>query len=126
MEKMTAYCGLECDSCLILLATLEQDKSQQQAMKEKIAEKCSALYGISLNPEEITGCDGCRSNTGRIFSGCLRCEIRSCAIERNLESCAYCDDYKCLKLQKHFELDPHAQMRLEELRKMFNPSKLND
>jgi hypothetical protein len=121
MEKITAYCGLACDSCLILLATLEQDESQQQTMRESIAEKCSAIYGMSLKPEDITDCDGCRSNTGRIFSGCLSCGIRTCAIERNLSSCAYCNEYACVKLQKHFELDPQAQIRLEEIRQIINP-----
>lgn len=44
MEIMLAYCGLTCDSCPIHLATLEQDKSRQQTMRESIAEQCSCGY----------------------------------------------------------------------------------
>ena len=116
MEKMIAYCGLKCDTCPIHLATLEQDRSHQQTMRKSIVEKCSMHYGMNLQPEDITDCDGCRANTGRLFSGCLNCEIRKCAIEKNIESCAYCSDYACEILKKHFSLDPSAQTRLEEIR----------
>ncbi len=116
MEKMIAYCGLLCDSCPIHLATLQKDKFLRQTMRASIAEQCSRQYGLNLQPEDITDCDGCRANTGRLFSGCLTCEIRKCAIRKNIESCAYCTDYPCKKLKKHFLLEPGAQKRLEELR----------
>ena len=63
MVTMIAYCGLKCDSCPIHLATFEKDKPRQQTMREAIAEQCSKHYGMNLNPEDITDCDGCRANT---------------------------------------------------------------
>jgi len=116
METMIAYCGLTCESCPIYLATFEKDKSQQQTMRESIAEQCNNLYGMNLKSEDITDCDGCRANTGRIFSGCLSCEIRKCASTKNIDSCAFCNDYACTILEKHFSLDPSAKIRLEEIR----------
>ena len=113
---MIAYCGLICDSCPIHLATIEPDKSRQQTMKVSIAEECAKYYGLDFQPEDINDCDGCRSATGRLFSGCLKCEIRKCAIVRNLENCAFCNDYACERLKEHFLLDPDAQSRLEEIR----------
>jgi len=113
---MMAYCGLECDNCPIHLATSEQDESRQKAMRISIAEECRIHYGLKLQPEDITDCDGCRSGSGRLFSGCFNCEIRKCAIMKNLESCAYCTDYACNKLKEYFLLDPGAQTRLEEIR----------
>ena len=117
MEAMIAYCGLNCGSCPIHLATLEQDKAKQQKMRESIARQCTEVYHMNLMPEDITDCDGCRADTGRIFSGCLNCEIRKCAILKNIESCAYCNDYACERLKKHFSLDPDAETRLEEIRR---------
>jgi hypothetical protein len=117
MEKMIAYCGLDCGSCPIHLATLEQDKSRQYAMRESIAEQLSKYYGIDSPPENINDCDGCRSDSERIYTGCLQCNIRECAIGRNIKSCALCNDYSCDNLRKHFSLDPFAQTRLEEIRK---------
>jgi len=116
METTIAYCGLTCESCPIHLATLEQDKSQQQAMRESIAEQCSEIYGMNLQLEDINDCNGCRANSGRLFSGCLNCEIRKCASQRNIESCAFCSDYACGILKEHFSHDSSAQTRLEEIR----------
>ncbi len=116
MATMIAYCGLTCDTCPIHLATFEQDKSRQRALRESIAEQCSKLYGMNLQPEDITDCDGCRANTGRIFSGCLNCDIRKCASKKNIVSCVFCNDYACETLEKHFSLDPDAKIRLEEIR----------
>ena len=114
---MLAYCGLACGQCLIYLATSEQDESRQKALKISIAEECRIHYRLNLQPEDITDCDGCRSGSGRLFSGCLNYEIRKCAILRKTESCAFCPDYICDRLKKHFLLDPEAQTRLETIRK---------
>jgi hypothetical protein len=116
METRMACCGLICDCCPIHLATFEQDKTRQQIMRESIAEQCSKLYGMNLQSGDISDCDGCRANTGRIFSGCLNCEIRKCASKNNIDNCAFCNDYACETLENHFLLDPNAKIRLEEIR----------
>ena len=116
MDTMVAYCGLTCDSCPIHLATLEQDKSRQKTMRESIAEQCNKIYKMNLQFNDISDCDGCRNNTGRLFSGCMNCEIRKCAIEKNIESCAFCGDYACELLKKHFLLDSNAKTRLDNIR----------
>lgn len=115
MDAMIAYCGLACEPCPIHLATLEQDKFKQQAMRAEIAKICTEQYGMNLRAQDITDCDGCRKSA-RLFSGCARCEIRKCAIERKLESCAFCDEYACEKLLRHFKADPSARTRLEKIR----------
>jgi hypothetical protein len=116
MDTMIAYCGLACNTCPIHLATLEQVLAKRQTMRAAIAHMCREQYGMNLQLRDITDCDGCRSGTGRLFSGCARCEIRKCAIDRKFTSCAFCADYACEKLLKHFETDPSAQVRLEKLR----------
>jgi len=116
MNNMIAYCGLTCDSCPIHLATLEQDNSRQYAMRISIVQLCSEKYGMNLQPEDITDCDGCRANTGRLFSGSWNCEIRKCASRRNLESCAYCPEYTCDILNEFLRREPDAQARLERIR----------
>jgi hypothetical protein len=116
MDTMIAYCGLSCQSCPIHLATLEQDSSKQQTMRAEIARMCKEQYGMNVTIQDITDCDGCRAQTGRLFSGCAKCEIRACAIGKALTSCAYCSDYSCEKLLKHFQTDPTARTRLETMR----------
>jgi hypothetical protein len=113
---MIAYCGLKCDSCLIHMATLEQDLSRQREMRISIARQCTEQYGMKLQPEDVTDCDGCKANTGRLFSGCSKCGISKCANQRDIESCAFCKDYACERLQDFFNHDPEAKIRLEEIR----------
>lgn len=111
-----ACCGLVCDSCPILLATLEKDKSHQKELRALIAEQCNRQYGMNLGLEDITDCEGCATVNGRLFSGCYNCEIRKCANNKELENCAFCPEYCCEILQKHFRSDPEAKERLEEIR----------
>ena len=113
---MIAYCGLDCKGCPIHLATLEPDASRQRTMRIDIVRICAEHYGMDLQLQDVTDCDGCRSQTERLFSGCAKCEIRRCAIDKKLMSCAFCADYACQKLRKHFETDPGARERLEAVR----------
>lgn len=116
MDAMIALCGLNGATCPIHLATVEPDRPKQRALRIDIARTCSEQYGLTLLPEGVTDCDGCVSHTGVLFWGCSRCEIRKCAIERSVSSCAFCVDYACHRLRKHFEGDPDARTRLETMR----------
>lgn len=120
MNTILAYCGLVCDSCPIHLATLETNITKQAEMRVMIAEELSKIYGTTPKPEIITDCDGCKVSNGRLFTGCADCEIRKCAILKNMTNCAYCSDYACDNLKKHFAIDHDAQNRLEEVRKNEN------
>ncbi len=116
MEPIIAYCGLNCETCPIHVATLEPDKAIQSEMRNSIAKKCNEVYNIQMDAEEITDCDGCKANTGRIFNGCIDCEIQKCATARNMESCGLCPDFPCEMLEHHFIHDPASRVRLEEIR----------
>jgi hypothetical protein len=112
-----AYCGLACDSCPIHLATLEKDDSVKSGMRIEIAEELARIYKTTPKPEIITDCDGCKATDGRLYTGCIDCEIRKCAIVKQVINCAYCGEYACDKLRRHFEIDPGAKVSLEEIRK---------
>jgi hypothetical protein len=115
MNTMTAYCGLACDTCPIYLATLEPDRSRRLSMRSDIALKCNEQYGMNLHADDVNDCDGCRAGA-RLFAGCINCEIRSCATERQVLSCAFCPDYGCERIEAHFKADESARTRLEALR----------
>lgn len=112
---MMAYCGLLCDGCPIHLATLETDLIRKQAMREDIVRQCATEYGINIQLRDVTDCDGCTAETGRIFSGCRNCTIRNCARERGVENCAHCGDYPCEKLDDIFGQEPDAKVRLDAI-----------
>ena len=94
-----AYCGLMCGGCPIYRASREENADKQRQMRIEIARKCNEHYGVQYGPEDVTDCDGCKAQAGKSFQGCLKCEIRPCAQGRKLESCGYCDDFACERLE---------------------------
>jgi len=112
MNRMVAYCGIVCSECPALLATQEDD----DAKRKKVAEAWSKQFNMPVKPEDVN-CDGCMSDSERIVAYANICGIRKCAREKELENCAYCDEYPCEKLTKWFSTVPQARTALEEIRK---------
>jgi len=112
MSKIIAYCGLNCSDCPAYIATQKNNTNEL----ERIAKKWSNERK-QFDAKDIL-CDGCHSDD-RIFQWCKECDIRSCAREKRLESCAYCEDYICELLNNALgkNIDPSAKQRLDEIRK---------
>jgi hypothetical protein len=109
MEKIIAYCGINCSECPAYLATQKDDLEEIK----KVAKEWSSEE-MPFKPEDIY-CDGCTSED-RIFSWCSECPIRSCSRNKGLENCAYCDDYFCDHLKMTFDRTPSAKERLDKIR----------
>ena len=116
MNPLISYCGLACDTCPIYIVTREEDPEVRLTKRAEIARQCREHYGLNYETKDITDCDGCRSKGGRLFSGCIGCEIRNCAVQKSIETCAECEQYPCPTLQAFFIKDPSARIRLEEIR----------
>lgn len=117
LNEMIGFCGLDCSACPIHLAAFEKNEDKKQLVRIDMARAILEHYGLNVSPADITDCDGCRSESGRIFSRCSTCEIRKCATGKNLESCAFCSEYACTKLSKFFAADEGARTRLELIRR---------
>jgi hypothetical protein len=72
---------------------------------------------MKYEPEDITDCDGCRTEGGRLFSRCKLCPFRKCASEKGLEDCAYCAEYARERLETFLASEPTARTRLDEIRR---------
>lgn len=116
MNEALAYCGLVCQTCPIYLATREKNATERRRMRTAIARLCREHYGMEYTPEDISDCDGCRTENGRLFTACRSCAVRKCARQRGLENCAFCSEYVCDRLEAIFNMDPAARKRLDELR----------
>ncbi len=79
MGEMIAFCGLDCNECPALIATQKDSDDERR----RVAELWSKQFNANIKPEDIN-CDGCFSDTGRLFSYCKVCEIRKCGQERVL------------------------------------------
>ncbi len=109
MRKMIAFCGITCTECPAFIATQEDDDSK----RKQVAEEWSKAYNNEIKPEQIN-CNGCLPGQG-IHQQLHICEIRKCGIQRQVQNCAHCVDYKCEKLAKFLENIPEANNTLEKL-----------
>ncbi len=118
-SEMVAYCGLNCITCPIYLATREKNPEKQRQKREQIVIAIKEYLGEEKHVEDITDCDGCKAQGGRLYSGCRNCRIRKCASEKGFENCAYCSEYPCEKLGKFFDsedIDGSAKKRLDAIK----------
>ncbi|MBN2214399.1 MAG: DUF3795 domain-containing protein [Bacteroidales bacterium] len=119
MEEYVSYCGIMCHGCPVYWATRETDPEKKRKMRTEIARICNEQYKQNIGPEEIIDCDGCKAS-GKLYTGCTKCEIRSCAMKKNLTNCAHCNDYACEKLMTFFSTDPQAKIILDIIRGTVN------
>jgi hypothetical protein len=96
MEKLIAYCGLNCAECDAYTATQNND----QALREKTAEKWTKMYNFNFSPEMIncTSCQGSGVKVGH----CLQCEVRKCSSGKDIVNCGACGDFKDCKIINDF------------------------
>lgn len=116
MANLLSYCGLICKTCPIHLATIQENEDERARIKTEIVKKLEGIYNLKYTVEDITDCDGCKSEGGRLFSSCKKCLIRKCAREKKVENCAYCSEYACGKLETFFKKDSPAKTRLNAVR----------
>lgn len=117
-ESIMGYCGLDCSKCPIFIATANNDME----FKDKTAKEWSKLYAEYIGKDKLEpddcNCNGCRIE-GETFVGCLNCDIRSCAMERNFETCADCEKYReCEMITGFFQIPSHEEAKdnLERIR----------
>lgn len=103
MEKIIAYCGLDCAECGAYKAMQNND----QALREKTAAEWTTAFGFDFTPDMIN-CTSCKG-TGVLIGHCYECEIRKCASAKNVANCGACTEFKTCKTIKDFlEHAPHA------------------
>jgi len=108
---MIAYCGLNCTECPAYIATIVNDEK----LREKTAKLWTELYKHEIRPEQIN-CTGCKSE-GKHFFFCRICGIKKCAEEKGHDTCAYCPDFGCEKIEALTQMDPNVKKALEGQRK---------
>jgi len=89
MEPIISKCGYRCDLCPAYESNLKSD-----ANKQIMCDAWAKYLGSSIPPEAITPCAGCLAGDGD-----ETCLVRPCANEKNLDNCAYCEQFACDKLK---------------------------
>jgi hypothetical protein len=109
--SLIAFCGIDCGECKALIATRKNDAE----MKKAVAQEWSKSLGVQLKPEDIN-CVGCVVVDGPHVGYCAICEIRTCGMQKKVQNCAYCSEYKCGKLEQIHNRSTKAKDRLEQIR----------
>jgi len=108
VDKMIAYCGLNCEKCDAYIATLKDDN----ALREKVAKLWTELNGVEIRPEMIN-CQGCRAEGVKTPFCDKLCEIRQCALAKQYDTCGNCNDLLgCSKVSMIIGNNPEAKERL--------------
>lgn len=89
MNKLIAYCGLDCEQCDARKATLTND----DALREKVAALWSELNNAEITAEMIN-CEGCRIDGAKTPFCDSLCPIRQCALKKGVETCGSCVEMK--------------------------------
>jgi hypothetical protein len=111
MPELLAYCGIDCSACPALIATRTNDA----ALRAKTAAEWSKSFGHDFKPEQVN-CTGCPTATGAHIGYCSMCEVRKCATDRKVATCADCADYGCATLAGFHKNAPEARARLDAVR----------
>jgi len=111
---MLAPCGIECAECAAYKATMASDEAQRQKVVD--------TFGEGKGSFEDWVCLGCLyPEPGLIADYCASCDVRACAVERGVASCAACTEYEgCAKLKAFLtEEDGSIAVRMQRLREAF-------
>lgn len=110
--KVLGMCGLDCAACPAYIAY----KTDDQALRVKIAAEWSKQYNVPMKPEDIN-CVGCLKTKGPQIGHCSECEIRKCGLAKRVKNCALCADYPCDKISQFIAQVPPAEANLDEARR---------
>lgn len=120
--QFVAYCGLYCKLC----AQCGRIPAQAQALHDSMNREGYPYWGKDIPnfesfwdflgnlADETKQCEGCRSGA----CGYPFCEIRSCAIERDVVTCPLCKDFPCKQINALAEVYPTLVADGQHLREM--------
>jgi hypothetical protein len=116
-ELAFAFCGTDCRECPVLVATVNGDDE----LRRQTAAEWEQLYSEYIGKKELSiedmNCRGCRSDSDLQFVGCRSCPIRRCCQQRNLATCADCDEHEtCEVINGFFTSAPQARVNLARIR----------
>lgn len=106
-NDLIAYCGIDCGSCPLYKATVENSDE----LKGQVKADWESRYQLSLSLEDMA-CLGCKSDV--VYKYCVHCDLKSCNMSKGTANCTQCSDYACDRIQKFYahQESNHAEVRI--------------
>lgn len=104
-------CGMDCDACESRRATVSGDN---EALARIAASSESSGHGSFILPSRVR-CTGCLAAGAKSVT-CNECRVRLCAMENQMPSCAFCDEFPCDLGNEIWEAAPEYKHNLKVLR----------
>ena len=106
MDKSKAcYCGLYCENCAVKVKVEPAAKVLYDEMNKLGFEEIVSFFPDGekfwsfLKNMTVQGvCNSCKAGSGN-----PACKVRVCAQEKNVEMCAFCENYPCNSLSELFK-----------------------
>lgn len=112
MNKLIGICGLNCETCQARVATINNDNN----LREEVAKEWSLLNKVEITPGMIN-CVGCLGDGVKTPFCDKLCQIKQCAINKKIETCADCIEMEtCQKLAMITSNNENAKLNLEMLK----------
>ena len=109
MNKMIAYCGLDCEHCDAYLATMNDD----QELRKKTAKLWAELNNAPILPEHIN-CQGCRVEGVKTVFCDSMCGFRQKKKKKGIDTCGDCSELeRCSIVVAILENNPSALKNLK-------------
>jgi hypothetical protein len=106
MEPIISKCGYRCDLC-----PAYETNIKSEADKQRMCDAWAKYCGFEVPPEAIKSCSGCEAGGGD-----ETCTVRPCAIEKNVENCAYCEQFGCDKLESKINfVEQNVKVNLSDI-----------
>ena len=111
---MLGYCGINCHTCPAYQGTVNT--------RIDLLEKAVSEYGEGETTSKDWVCLGCPPADQQILATyCATCAVRACAVDKGVQNCAVCAEYKtCERIQQFLEGDSEElRQRMGWLRERF-------
>ena len=90
-EGILTLCGYRCDLCQFYTKNIKSEKD-----KERVSQDFNRIFGYDIKPKDVE-CVGCKNEGKHVEPNC---PVRSCALKKGVENCAYCSEFICDKLKR--------------------------
>lgn len=119
--SLVAAYGIYCGHCGDYLAHVNDDED----LRKKVAAEICQQLNIDVTPEQV-GCLGCWGEIHTQWAASLGCQVRRCAEQRGLLSCALCDEFPCEELDRQIGQDSQSRGNLYRIREVGLDAWLNE